>query len=512
MPGVLVSALEGFELLCDASPVPMAIVELQPESTTVLRANAAMEQLFGVVSLAGRTLGEFTDPDELLGDVTIRTKVVEGQADFYGREKRYRRHDGVPIDVQVFGVTLGRTARRQFALGVFAHAPEWLRRGFRTQSHLAMAVADVRAALLRGDGEAAILDLICRSARRLLDIDHAGVLLLDGPDSLRLVAVDRGPDDPAIGQRHPVESAEYGPVIRAGRTHQYEVPAEVLTQYSNDLPDSVDRSRPLFIALAPMLASGRTLGALAVRRNSGRFEDFELEVLETFAQEVGESFALAELRTDSERLSVLEAREEIARNLHDEVTQDLIAVRLGLVHLVPRVPDPGLRAELDRSLHDLDDATRRLRDVVAGLDRTTSADDFVDVLRSITSSKAARARIDWNVAVDGAVARLRDDERAELLRVVNEAVSNVVRHARASSVDVHLAVLDGEVLVTVDDDGVGLGDASDRRSGVANLEARADVRRGHCELLDRPEGGTRLQWRIPLEYVGRDHPTGSTAR
>lgn len=496
----LASILDGFAWLCAASPVPMAIVELSPEATTVVRANAAMERLFGTAPLAGRTLGDFTDPEELVDDVPIRTKVVEGHADFYGREKRYVRTDGSSIDVQVFGVTLGDTEDRRLALGVFAHAPEWLRRGFRMQSHLPVVLADVRAALLRGDTEDAVLQLICRSACHLLDIDHAGVLMLEDADTLLLAAVDRGPEFPTVGRRYPVHVPEYETVVNAGRTHQYAVPPDVLAQVAADLPKSLDVTRTLHVAVAPMLSSGRTLGALAVRRTSGRYEDLELDVLEAFAREVGESFALAELRADAERLKILETREQIARNLHDEVTQDLIAVRLGLVHLVPHVADPELRAELDDRLHDLDDATRRLRDVVAGLDRTTSAEDFVDVLRSITSSKAARAGIDSDVTVIGAVARLRDDERAELLRVVNEAVSNVVRHAAASRVDVDLAVRDGAVTVTVDDDGIGIGagSASGRSSGVANLQARADARRGRCELTDRPGGGTRLSWWIPL--------------
>jgi signal transduction histidine kinase len=499
LPDALRDAADGFARLCDPSPVAMAIVELRPETTTVLRANAAMEQLFGVSSLAGRTLGEFSDPEELLDDTPMRTRIIDGAVSAYGRSKRYRRADGTPIDVHVFGVVLQADPAQHYALGVFAHAPEWMRRGYHVQTQLPMVLSDVRAGLLRGDDEPTLLGAICRSACRLFAVDHASVLMLDDPDTLRLAAVDRGPDDPLVGQRFPVESEQYGPVIKAGRTHQYEIPPEALARYAEHLRPSLDVTRPLFIAITPMLSSGRTLGALAVRRDWGPFGDLELEMLETYAREVGESFALSELRADQERLRVLEIRERIARNLHDEVTQDLIAVRLGLVHLVPRVSDARLRAELDRSLRDLDDATRRLRDVVAGLDETTSADDFVDVLRSITSSKAARVRIEWNVTVVGPVARLRDDERAELLRVVNEAVSNVVRHAEASRVDVELAVSDDEVVVTVDDDGVGLKAASGRRSGVANLRARADARRGHCELIERREGGTRLRWGVPLE-------------
>ena len=198
VPGTLDAATEGFARLCDSLPVPMAIVELRPDSTTVVRANVAMEQLFGVASLVGRTLGEFTDPDELLDDMPARTRIIEGAMDAYGRAKRYRRADGASIDVQVFGVVLQPEGDRHFALGVFQPAPESLRRGYRTESQLAMVLSDIQAALLRGDADSAVLELICRSACRLLEVDHAGVLMLEDPDTLRLAAVDRGPESQTV--------------------------------------------------------------------------------------------------------------------------------------------------------------------------------------------------------------------------------------------------------------------------------------------------------------------------
>lgn len=491
------SLLDAFERMCGSTHVAMAVVDLTREATTVVLANPAMDELFGA-PLAGRTLAEFSDPDEPLDDVPVRARVVEGMSDVYERAKRYRRADGMRIDLHVFGAVLTPINDRLIGFGVFTPAKEWLRRGYRAQPYLAMVLADIRAALLRGDDEDAVLELVCHSAGRLVDIDHAGVLALDEPDTLRLAAVSRGPDDATIGRRYPVTGGDYDQVINARQTHQYEVPAETLAAYAEHLPESVDAGRPMFVAVTPMLSSGRTLGALAVRRSSRAYEEMELELLETFAREVGESLALASLREDQERLRMLEVREQIARNLHDEVTQDLIAVRLGLVHLVPRVEDAALREELERTLVDLDDATRRLRDVVAGLDETTSAQDFADVLRSITSSKAERAVIGWDVEITGAVGRLRDDERAELLRVVNEAVSNVARHAHASCVRVALAVGDAEVVLDVTDDGIGLAVGSGRQSGIANLQARADARRGSCSIVARPGGGTRLRWTVPL--------------
>ncbi len=295
-----------------------------------------------------------------------------------------------------------------------------------------------------------------------------------------------------------MQGVRWDQVIDARQTCQYEIDAPLLERFADDLPATVDLTRPLFVAVMPLLSSGRTLGALGIGRASHGYSDDELDLLEAYAREVGESFGLAELRRDGERLRLLEVREEIGRNLHDEVTQDLIAVRLGLLHTVPQVDDAAVRAQLERSLADLGEATRRLRDVIAGLDETTTAADFTDVLRSITSSKAERARVDWDVEVAGSIGRLRDDERAELLRVVNEAVSNVVRHARASHVGVHLTVFDAWVVLIVVDDGVGIGSAAGRRSGLTNLQARADARHGGFAVVDGQEGGARLRWWIPL--------------
>lgn len=499
LPGWVLSA---FDRICGESPVALAVVDLTREATAVVLANPEMEKLFGA-PLAGRTLAEFSDPDELLDDVPVRARVVEGMSNVYERAKRYRRADGTMLDLHVFGALLGRVRDRQIGFGVFTPATDWVRRGYRTQSLLAMALADIRAALLRGDREEDVLGLVCRSVARLVDIESAAILERDGLRTVRMIAIDRGPEDPLVGLRYSTQGADYQEIISGRRTRQFELAAGSLAPQAAKLHETLDLDQRLFVAVSPMLSSDRELGALVVRRSSGPFDEMEMEVLESFGREVGESMALASLREDQERLRVLEVREVIARNLHDEVTQDLVAVRLGLVHLVPRVEDPSLRRELERTLVDLDDATRRLRDVVAGLDETTTADDFVDVLRSITSSKAARAGIEWHVEVSGPVARLRDDERAELLRVVNEAVSNVVRHARASSVRVALTVHDAEVVLVVDDDGIGLAGASGRHSGIANLQARADARRGSCSMVGGPEGGTRLRWSIPLGRTAR---------
>ncbi|MGY1900426.1 sensor histidine kinase, partial [Nocardia gipuzkoensis] len=81
--------------------------------------------------------------------------------------------------------------------------------------------------------------------------------------------------------------------------------------------------------------------------------------------------------------------------------------------------------------------------------------------------------------------------------VLREAVSNVVRHADASTVAVELHVKD-DVTIEVTDDGAGVPADISRRSGLANLAARAENAGGSFSVTNRPEGGTVLRWAAPL--------------
>jgi signal transduction histidine kinase len=96
--------------------------------------------------------------------------------------------------------------------------------------------------------------------------------------------------------------------------------------------------------------------------------------------------------------------------------------------------------------------------------------------------------------VDSAVP---DEVRPHLLAVLRGALTNAARHAKASSVDVSLAVGD-EVVLTVTDDGVGIP-ADVRMSGLRNMADRAASAGGRCELVARPGGGTTVRWSVPVE-------------
>nr|WP_241769784.1 ATP-binding protein [Cellulosimicrobium sp. MM] len=85
----------------------------------------------------------------------------------------------------------------------------------------------------------------------------------------------------------------------------------------------------------------------------------------------------------------------------------------------------------------------------------------------------------------------------QLVVVLGEALTNVARHAQASRVVVHLAVTAHEARLTVTDDGVGIQPGG-RRSGLRNMQARAAALGGSSTATARPDGGTRLEWWVPL--------------
>ncbi len=197
-------------------------------------------------------------------------------------------------------------------------------------------------------------------------------------------------------------------------------------------------------------------------------------------------------------LEMSHERDRIARDLHDLVIQRVFGVGMRLSSLLPVVPDA---------------TAERLRDIVAELDsvisdiRTTIFDlqagpSVSEGLRSSVLQLAADAyeRLGFHPRVhfEGPVDTLADQDVGEqLLAVLRESLSNVIRHAQASSVDVTLAA-GTELVLVVSDDGVGPGHSRDAGFGLHNMEARAVSLGGSFEMRARKPRGTLVEWRVPL--------------
>jgi signal transduction histidine kinase len=209
------------------------------------------------------------------------------------------------------------------------------------------------------------------------------------------------------------------------------------------------------------------------------------------------------------RRTVLEQENErlrIARELHDTLGQSLTLLQLGLDGVAQSSFDKdGLRQRIV-ALKVL--ATDVGRDVsrLAWEIRPTALDDLglQTAIRSLleTWSERANIRFDLHIAIDEQ--RLPIDTETTLYRVLQEALTNVVRHAGATKVTVILTGADRQVTMVIEDDGRGFGDgAADpppllRRLGLVGMRERLSMVNGSIELETGPGRGTTVFVRVPV--------------
>jgi signal transduction histidine kinase len=251
---------------------------------------------------------------------------------------------------------------------------------------------------------------------------------------------------------------------------------------------------------SPLMGEGAPRGAIVVGRHpDGRaFTPIDLDVTESFANQAALALELSDNRADQQRLTLLEDRGRIARDLHDHVIQRLFATGLFIRAAASMVPDPEVNARFQRSVEDLDETIKQIRMSIFQLrdatEESSIRNSVLQVVEEAVPALGVTPRVRFDGPLDTVVQpNLVDDVRA----VVREALTNAAKHAHASTVDVEITTDVATLMITVADDGTGMAD-TDRRSGLANLETRAERRGGNLMITERPGGGTEFRWTVPV--------------
>jgi signal transduction histidine kinase len=221
----------------------------------------------------------------------------------------------------------------------------------------------------------------------------------------------------------------------------------------------------------------------------------------SFAAQAAVALELAERRRDAERFAVFEDRDRIARDLHDLVIQRLFATGMqleGAARLIAERPEDAT-ARVHRAVDDLDGTIRELRSTIYGLQAPQDGPPSLRaLLLQVVDAGTEQLGFAPSLRLDGLLDTLVPPAVGEhLMAVLREALSNAARHAKASMVSVLVAVRDGQLLLEVTDDGVGVPEDG-RRSGLANLQGRAAELGGELTVNGAPGLGTQLTWRVPL--------------
>jgi signal transduction histidine kinase len=348
-----------------------------------------------------------------------------------------------------------------------------------------------------------LLDLVARRLRELLRARLVTVVLPAGGDRLRFAAVagERGAD--LLGQTISRAASKSGRVLERAQSERVD---SVL-----DDPDIDHEATRLIGARSglwvPLVARGRSIGVLAAHDKLGedvRFSDTDLRLAETFAPRAAVAVDLSERIARDALRRVVEAQEverrRLARELHDETGQALTSILLGLKGLEERLEGE----EALEAAHELRElVVSTLQDVrrLAVELRPTALDDFglVPALERLAESFGMQTgiQVDFEAALPDE--RLPEELETALYRIVQECLTNVVKHAQATRVSVLLTSRDGIAKAVVEDDGRGFGSetARDGGFGLIGMRERLALLGGRLEI-ESNETGTTIAAEVPL--------------
>jgi signal transduction histidine kinase len=187
-------------------------------------------------------------------------------------------------------------------------------------------------------------------------------------------------------------------------------------------------------------------------------------------------------------------RRRLERDLHDGAQQRLVALSLQLVALERQLADhPGAVKELEEARRELDLSLRELRELARGIHPAIVTDRGLSVALDALVSRAT-VPVELEVELD---ARPPEAVEVAVYYLVSESLTNIAKHARASSARVEVAPQDGLLVVEVSDDGIG-GAASESGSGLRGLTDRVEALGGRLRVWSPNGGGTRLRAEIPF--------------
>jgi signal transduction histidine kinase len=258
----------------------------------------------------------------------------------------------------------------------------------------------------------------------------------------------------------------------------------------------------------PLIVRDRAIGVVVAQdkqQADPRFTDEDVRIAEAFAERAAVAIDLSErVARDSLRRVVagqeLE-RTRLARELHDETGQALTSILLGLKNIEGAASEeemrrsvPDLRELVVSTLHDV----RRLAVEL----RPKALDDFglVPALERLAETFSEQTNVTVDVQAALGDSRLPKEAETALYRIVQEALTNVIKHANARTVSVVLTRKGESVAVVIEDDGRGFDPEAtpDEGLGLVGMRERIALVGGRLSIESRPEHGTTVAVEVPL--------------
>jgi signal transduction histidine kinase len=369
----------------------------------------------------------------------------------------------------------------------------------RTRGEWLQASAMITRQLLSPDtGDAQHpLHLVAERVRQIADADLVTVALPTGDGSELRVEEAAGPPELRLhGTSTPVDGSLPGHVSTTGeplRLSHVEDEAERASLAAGELD-----AGPVLVV--PLLGARGARGVLTAVRARGRtaFTETDLDMASSFANHAAIALELAEARTEQQRTAMLDERDRIAADLHDQVIQRLFAAGLSLQSVAMSLGAGRATDRILSTVADLDATISQIRTTIFELhDQSRAQPDGLRArLLAVTADAAKALGFDPAVRFDGPVDTLPAEIADDLVAVLREALTNIARHAGARSATVELVSRPEHVSLAVHDDGAGFT-PTERPSGLTNMRRRAERHHGTFDIGPRDPAGTTVRWTIP---------------
>jgi signal transduction histidine kinase len=477
-------------LIRDPRPLRLADVGAHPESYGFPLAHPPMHTFLGVpivvhgdvwgnLYLTEKDAGEFTDDDEEAVTVLADWAAIAiANARLY-RDVRQRRDE------------LQRANR-----------------GLETTTEIARALGGVT------DVDR-VLELVVKRSRALIDARAAELALLDG-DELVVAAVAGQGVVGARGSRLQVEASVAGVALRTGRPQRFsKVPEHSFAHHALGAHTAL---------VTPMVFRNRSIGFLSVfdrLSGDGAFSEEDERLLQAFAASAATAVATAQSASNEAVQRSVRASEEErrrwARELHDETLQELAGLKV-LLSGARRSDDRArVDAAVDQAVEMITHGIENLRSLItelrpAALDELGAAPAVQALVERVRTTSGLDIDLDLRLAYEEGRTphRHAPEVEAAVYRLVQEALTNVVKHAAAAHVSIRIADTDeddGQLLVEIEDDGRGFDpDDTGDGFGLLGMRERIALVRGQLEVASRPGEGTRLTATIPVERRESEDP------
>jgi signal transduction histidine kinase len=355
-----------------------------------------------------------------------------------------------------------------------------------------------------------VLELIAKRGRALVGARSLVIMLREGAELVVYASAGHARD--RNGVRLSIAESTSGQVLQRGR-------AERIVDVASRLgiaPDSFGVEDAQTALLVPMLYRSEAMGVLAAfdrGEGASEFSEDDEQTLRTFAASAATAVALAQsVQADRLRSSLAAAdaeRRHWARELHDETLQGLGGLRVLLSTALRREDLATAQEAMRDAVGRIEQEIENLRSIITDL-RPAALDELGLRVAIETLLERHRARsgleVDGEITIAGLGAgreRLEEELETAVYRLVQEALTNVIKHANAEQVRVAVSEMDGEILIEVQDDGSGFdSDKVDRGFGLAGMRERVGLVGGSLSI-ESGGSGTLLAARLPALRGGK---------